>query len=238
MNSPNTLEELNKVLIECRLCPRLVKHRVRVSTNPPRRYAGQRYWSKPLPGFGDPNAEVLVVGLAPAAHGGNRTGRMFTGDGSANTLMRALYSAGLANHPYSVNIDDGLMLHNCYLTASVRCAPPGNKPTKNEFENCYQYLSEEFRLMKNVKVIVALGSIAFRTCIRLMKDYGYISGKTPLKFSHGSGYLFKRTGDLRIIHLLCSYHPSRQNTQTGRLTQSMINNIFKRAVKLCIRNQQ
>lgn len=233
MNRFNTLEELNANIINCSLCPRLVKHRIKVAENPPRRYLGQRYWAKPLPGFGDPNAEILVVGLAPAAHGGNRTGRMFTGDGSAETLMRALYSAGLANQPHSISSDDGLRLLNCYLTASVRCAPPGNKPTKSEFENCYQYLFEEFRLLKDVRVIVSLGSMAFRTCMKLLKDYGYVCRKNRPVFRHGAVYSFQKHETPRIINLICSYHPSRQNTQTGRLTQSMINQIFKKALRIC-----
>lgn len=233
MNRFNSLQELNASLINCYLCPRLVEHRTKVAESPPKRYLGQRYWSRPLPGFGDSKAQILVVGLAPAAHGGNRTGRMFTGDGSAETLMHALYSAGLANQPHSVNIDDGLKLFNCYLTAAVRCAPPGNKPTRSEFENCYQYLLEEFRLLTDVKVMVALGSLAFKTCMRLLKDYGYACKKGRLEFRHGADYPFKNDDATRVIYLVCSYHPSRQNTQTGRLTQSMINRIFEKALKLC-----
>jgi len=232
MSRFNTLEELNENLINCSLCPRLVEHRARVADKPPKRYAGQKYWSRPLPGFGDPKAQILVVGLAPAAHGGNRTGRMFTGDGSADTLMRALHSAGLANQPYSISRDDGLRLFNCYLTASVRCAPPENRPTKSELDNCYQYLIEEFRLLANVEVIVALGSIAFKTCMRLLRDLDYSCRDKP-RFRHGARFIFQNPNDSRTIHLICSYHPSRQNTQTGRLTQSMINKIFKMALKLC-----
>ncbi len=235
MNKFNTLEELNEYLINCTLCPRLVRHRASVADNPPKRYIGQKYWARPLPGFGDPTAQILIVGLAPAAHGGNRTGRMFTGNGSAVTLMHALYSAGLANQPYSISIDDGLRLFNCYLTASVRCAPPENKPTKSELDNCYQYLFEEFRLLPNVRVIVALGSIAFNTCVRLLKDYDYSCKVNKPMFEHGARYLFKKDDASRVIYLVCSYHPSRQNTQTRRLTQSMINRIFKMATRLCIK---
>lgn len=232
MSRFNTLEELNSSLINCSRCPRLVEHRTRVAKNPPKRYLGQRYWARPLPGFGDPKAQILVIGLAPAAHGGNRTGRMFTGDGSGETLMHALYSAGLANQPQSISIDDGLRLFNCYLTAAVRCAPPGNKPMRSEFENCYQYLFEEFRLLKIVRVVVALGMLAFKTSVRLLRDHGYACKKKRLEFRHGAYYTFKKNDASSIIHLICSYHPSRQNTQTGRLTQSMINRIFKKALSL------
>ena len=231
----STLEELNEHLINCSLCPRLVKHRASVADNPPKRYSGQKYWAKPLPGFGDPTAQILVVGLAPAAHGGNRTGRMFTGDGSADTLMHALYSAGLANQSYSISIDDGLRLFNCYLTAAVRCAPPENKPTRSELDNCYQYLFEEFRLLPNVRVIVALGSIAFNICIRLLRDYDYSCRVNKPKFKHGAKYIFEENDASRLVYLVCSYHPSRQNTQTGRLTQSMINRVFKMAARLCVK---
>lgn len=224
------LRLLNERIISCKRCPRLVEYRVRVAENPPRRFRGQNYWAKPLPGFGDPLARVLAVGLAPAAHGGNRTGRMFTGDSAGNTLMKALHATGFANQPYSLSLDDGLQLKDIYLTAVVRCPPPANKPLPEEIRNCSEYLLEELRILPNIKVIVTLGGIAYTTTLRILRKSGVNVGKPAPKFKHGlllnpSGEFLGRKPPI----ILASYHPSRQNTQTGRLTQGMLNNIFKKA---------
>ncbi len=226
----NSLEELIATIISCNKCPRLVFYRRYVAENRPKRYLNEEYWAKPIPGFGDPNARLLVVGLAPAAHGGNRTGRMFTGDGSADTLMRALYFAGYASQPYSIHKDNGLKLEGVYLTAVVRCVPPKNMPSKGEIRNCLVYLKNEIFLLRNVRVIVALGMIAFRSCVRILSELGVRIPRPSPKFLHGAVYkfegeLFGRAAPL----IIAAYHPSRQNTQTGRLTQNMLNNVFKKA---------
>ncbi|PUA34361.1 MAG: uracil-DNA glycosylase [Candidatus Terraquivivens tikiterensis] len=229
----SSLEELANTIVSCNKCPRLVYYRSYVAEKRPRRFLKEEYWAKPIPGFGDPNARLLVVGLAPAAHGGNRTGRMFTGDGSAETLMRALYSAGYASQPYSIHKDDGLRLEDAYLTAVVRCVPPKNMPSKEEIENCSTYLKNELFLLKNVRVIVALGMVAFKACIKNLSELGVKMPRPLPEFSHGAiykleGELFSRAAPV----LIASYHPSRQNTQTGRLTQGMLNRVFKRARRL------
>lgn len=233
-----TLDELNRRIAGCRRCPRLVRYRKEVAERPPRRYAGEKYWARPLPGFGDRKASILVIGLAPAAHGGNRTGRMFTGDGSARTLMRSLFANGLSNKPDSVSRDDGLELYNVYLTAALRCAPPRNKPLMEELKRCFDYLLLEFALLPNVKVIVALGRIAFDAAIKLLKKNGYRCSDNAPSFGHSKVYRFERAEGLRReIYLIASYHPSRQNTQTGRLTQEMLDDVFRRALELSIEEQ-
>ncbi len=224
-----SFEELNKRIISCKLCPRLVKYREKVAEDPPPRYRSERYWAKPLPGFGDVNAKVVVIGLAPAAHGGNRTGRMFTGDSSANTLMRSLYRAGFANMERSERCDDGLVLKNIYLTAIVRCAPPENKPTSREINNCIQYLSEELKLLKNVKVCITLGRLPFSTYLKLIRLEGVLQSSKP-SFRHGAVHRLKGMLHGRPLPILISsYHPSRQNTNTGRLTQQMLDRVFLKA---------
>ncbi len=224
--------ELVARIVSCERCPRLVEYRRRVAENPPRRFRGQQYWARPLPGFGDKDARILVVGLAPAAHGGNRTGRMFTGDSSADFLMRTLHHFGLANMPRSVSRDDGLQLRDVFLTAPVRCAPPENRPTREELENCYPYLREEFSLLRSVRVIVALGAIGFAAVKRLLRDAGYVHvGRRRPVFGHGAHYVYRNAAG-RTVHLLASYHPSRQNTNTGRLTDAMFRKVFRRAVEL------
>jgi uracil-DNA glycosylase family 4 len=219
-------------IVNCGRCPRLVEYRRKVAENPPRRFRGQQYWARPLPGFGDREAKILVVGLAPAAHGGNRTGRMFTGDSSADFLMGTLHYFGLASMPRSVSRDDGLQLRGVFLTASVRCAPPENRPTREELENCYPYLKEEFSLLRSVRVVVALGAIGFAAAERLLQDAGFVheGGKRP-EFKHGAHYVY-RNAEGRTIHLLASYHPSRQNTNTGRLTDAMFRRVFRKAADL------
>jgi len=224
--------ELVARIVSCERCPRLVEYRRRVAENPPRRFRGQQYWARPLPGFGDKDARILVVGLAPAAHGGNRTGRMFTGDSSADFLMRTFHHFGLANMPRSVSRDDGLQLRGVFLTAPVRCAPPENRPTREELENCYPYLREEFSLLRSVRVIVALGAIGFAAVKRLLRDAGYVHvGRRRPVFGHGAHYVYRNAAG-RTVHLLASYHPSRQNTNTGRLTDAMFRRVFRRAVEL------
>jgi uracil-DNA glycosylase family 4 len=218
------LHRLNRAVVGCRKCPRLARWREQVAKEPPRRYQGQKYWAKPLPGFGDPNARLLVVGLAPAAHGGNRTGRMFTGDRSGDWLYGALHAAGFANQARSDHPGDGLELRDCYITAAVRCAPPDNKPTLIEFERCRPYLVEELKLFKNLRVVVALGKIAFDSFLAAYRENGALIPKPRPKFGHDRSVVLS-TG----VTLIASYHPSQQNTFTGKLTRPMFDSIFQRA---------
>ena len=199
-------------------------HREAVAVKPPPRYAGQRYWARPLPGFGDPRARLLLVGLAPAAHGGNRTGRMFTGDRSGDWLFDALHHAGFANQPTSVRRDDDLCLRDAYITATIRCAPPANKPLPSETARCEPFLLEELRQLDRTRVVVALGQIGWRGYLRARRQLKLPPpSKTP-RFGHGSTTAF---GD--GITLLASYHPSQQNTFTGKLTRPMLRGVFERA---------
>lgn len=214
------LETLNQQIIQCRKCPRLVEWREEVARVKRKAYIHEEYWGKPVPGFGDEHAKILVVGLAPGAHGSNRTGRQFTGDASGNFLFPALYQAGFANQAEAESRGDGLRLKNMYITASGRCAPPDNKPTPEELNNCQPYLETELQII-NPKVIVCLGRIAFE---RILKIYGI--KKSLYKFSHGA------TFNLHPATLLCSYHPSQQNTSTGKLTPKMFAEIWKRAKEL------
>jgi uracil-DNA glycosylase family 4 len=192
-----------------------------VAAAPPRRYAGQRYWARPLPGFGDPGARLLLVGLAPAAHGGNRTGRMFTGDRSGDWLFEALHHAGFASQPTSISADDGLELRDAYITATIRCAPPANKPLPAEVANCRPYLLEELRLLDRVRVVVGLGRIGWDAYLRARKQLAAPAPQTPPRFSHGA---VTRFGD--GVTLIATYHPSQQNTFTGKLTRPMLHKIF------------
>jgi len=224
-----SFELLNKKIVNCRSCPRLVRFREWAAANPPRRFRGEAYWAKPLTGFGDVKARILVLGLAPAAHGGNRTGRMFTGDSSGNTLMKSLYRNGFANREESIRRDDGLVLRDVFLTAVVRCPPPDNKPLKSEIENCLSYFVEEFKMLENVRVCVVLGRIAFDSFLKFLKSNGVIIDRKP-RFRHGGVYRFQGKIFGRGVPLLiASYHPSRQNTSTGRLTQNMLDNVFRLA---------
>ncbi|MGH7773632.1 MAG: uracil-DNA glycosylase [Candidatus Binatia bacterium] len=201
-----------------------MRWREQVAENPPRRYRGVTYWGKPLPGFGDPRARLLIVGLAPAAHGGNRTGRIFTGDRSGDWLYETLYAFGFSNQPSSGHRTDGLKLKGCYITAAVRCAPPANKPTKDEFENCRPYLVREIQILKQVRVVVALGKIAFDSFLKVYQQNGGSVPKPRPQFRHGG---CDRLSD--DLMLLASYHPSQQNTFTGRLTQTMFHQVFRQA---------
>ena len=215
----SNLYSLNSKITECSLCPRLSRYIRQVGMEKVKRYAGEEYWARPLPSWGDPDAILLIVGLAPAAHGGNRTGRMFTGDSSGDWLAKAMHETGFASMPTSKNRDDGLVLRGAYITAAVRCAPPDNKPLPSELANCSQYLVSELRLLKNVKVVLALGKIGFDAYCRAV-------GARGLAFCHGAHY------DVGGRVLLASYHPSRQNTNTGKLTWRMWIRIFRTAKAL------
>ncbi len=231
----DSLERLNQDIVACRRCPRLVAYREAVARSP-RADPGWTYWAKPVPGFGDPNARLFVVGLAPAAHGANRTGRMFTGDlpnGASVWLVRALYRAGFANQPTSLHREDGLRLQDAYLTAAVRCAPPQNRPLGEELDRCFPFLEREFRLLPRVRVVVALGQVAFWTVLRLYHRFGVPLPRPRPRFTHGALYRF--AGEILgrpVPAVLCTYHPSRQNTNTGRLTEPMLDRIFTRARQL------
>ena len=220
-NTEEKLKFLNSEIIGCRLCPRLVAWRELTARTRRRSYQDWEYWGKPVPGFGDIHAPVLVVGLAPGAHGANRTGRMFTGDGSGEFLYAALYRAGFANQPTSTSCDDGLEVNSLYVSAVCRCAPPDNKPAPQEIQNCLPYLQSEIALMEGLKGIVALGRIAFDNVLRIYRQDG--SATPRLKFSHGANY---RLGP-NLPWMIASYHPSRQNTQTGRLTEAMFDKIWE-----------
>lgn len=217
MSKPNPLclnwNDLNTKIINCHRCPRLVHYRENV---PPRAsFKEQTYWRKPLPGFGDPNARLLLTGLAPAAHGGNRTGRIFTGDESGKFLFNALYKTGFANQPTSEFVGDGLQLHDCYITAAVKCAPPENKPTKEEFHNCSGYYENELFLLKNLQCLLALGKLAFDAYLAYAKTKG--SSVKGIQFSHGARFEIE---GLPVLY--ASYHPSQQNTFTKLLTPEML----------------
>lgn len=227
-----SLEQLSKTIIRCRKCPRLVRWREQVATKPPPRYRGETYWARPLPGFGDSNARLLIVGLAPAAHGGNRTGRIFTGDRSGDWLYETLYECGFSNRRTSVDRNDGLKLKDCYITAAARCAPPANKPTRDEFEKCRPYLVQELELLKQVHVVIALGKTAFDSFLKAHRESGGVTPKPRPQFRHGS---MAQLGD--DLTLLGSYHPSQQNTFTGKLTQKMFNAVFKKAHELLAGNR-
>ena len=251
IKTPLELARLQDQIIGCTTCSRLVKYREEVARNKRRMYVNEDYWGKPLPSFGDPEARLMILGLAPAAHGGNRTGRMFTGDRSGDFLFRALYEAGFANQPESRHPDDGLELRNCFITAALRCAPPANKPLPEELRHCSFYLQEELRLLRRVRVILVLGRIAFDAFLRLAYPSAPLQARQKVKqsagrrrieagqrsafamgatlppraairFGHGLSY---DLGD-GIPRLFCSYHPSQQNTQTGKLTLEMLRRVL------------
>lgn len=214
---------LRRDVIACRRCVRLVRWREETARKKVRRFSDHDYWGKPIPGFGDPHARLLLVGLAPAAHGGNRTGRMFTGDESGNWLFRALYRAGFANQPESVDSSDGLALTGCYITATCRCAPPQNKLLPLEIRNCRPFIHGEIALLKNVRVVVGLGRIGFDTALTAYRELGLIEYRKRPAFGHGVCYRFGR------YTFIGSFHPSQQNTFTGRLTRPMFDRIFRTA---------
>ncbi|HWH38018.1 MAG TPA: uracil-DNA glycosylase [Candidatus Limnocylindrales bacterium] len=216
------LAEISEQVVACTRCPRLVAWREAVAADPPRRFAGQPYWARPLPGFGDPAAGILVVGLAPAAHGGNRTGRIFTGDRSGDFLFAALYQAGLANQPTSTHPGDGLRVAGLYIAAVNRCAPPANLPTPDERASCRPYLVSEMAALEHLKVIVCLGAIAWQGALQALVELGHPTRPRP-SFGHGA------EASVGPYRLLGCFHPSQQNTFTGRLTLPMMVDVFERA---------
>jgi len=224
---PSWLVELNAEIIACTRCPRLVEYRQKIAREKRRAYLHCEYWGKPVPGFGDPNARVLILGLAPGAHGSNRTGRPFTGDASGKFMYPILYETGFANQPTATARGDGLELRDLYITAAIRCAPPANKPLPSELANCAPYLDREMVGLKNLKVIVALGKIGFDAYLNYLKRSGQLTSKQPYIFQHGAKYPMP---DGKM--LLASYHPSNQNTQTGKLTRQMFLRIFKEAAQI------
>lgn len=224
---PSSLDVLNAELIACTRCPRLVAYREKIGREKRRAYMDCEYWARPVPGFGDPKARVLILGLAPGAHGSNRTGRMFTGDSSGNFMYPVLHRTGFANQPFAKHRGDGLILTDAYITAAAHCAPPQNKPTPEEIANCSEFLDRELDCLKNVRVVVALGRIGFDAYLNFLKRKGILKNKSGFTFGHGVTY---NLPDGRI--LLGSYHPSNQNTQTGKLTEEMFTEIFRTARKL------
>jgi uracil-DNA glycosylase family 4 len=217
------LRALNSEIVVCRACPRLVAWRERVAKDKRAGFAGDDYWGAPLTGFGDPDARVLIVGLAPAAHGGNRTGRIFTGDRSGDWLFASLHRCGFANQPTSVHKNDGLSLRGAYVTAAVRCAPPGNRPAPDERDRCRPYLVRELATLRRVRVAVALGAFAWDAVLRTVVECGGSRLSPKPRFTHGA------EAELGRLDLIGSYHPSQQNTFTGKLTESMLDAVFARA---------
>jgi uracil-DNA glycosylase len=218
---------LNQEIVACTRCPRLITYCQKIGREKRRAYLAWDYWAKPVPGFGDPRARVLILGLAPGAHGSNRTGRPFTGDGSGNFLYPVLHKAGFASQPSGTHRDDGLRLTDAYITAAVRCAPPQNKPTPREIANCAPHLDREFALLPNVKVVVVLGRIAFDAYLNYLKRRGLLQSKAGFLFGHGETYKLPEGRTL-----LCAFHPSLQNTNTGKLTEQMLLDVFRKAARL------
>jgi uracil-DNA glycosylase family 4 len=223
-----TLDALARRIVACEACPRLATHLRQIAVRRKREFAQWTYWARPLPGFGDPCARLLVVGLAPGAHGGSRTGRMFTGDSSAAFLMRAMHRAGFASQPTSVDKEDGLSLHDAYITNASRCAPPENRPSPDELAACAPFLARELVLLERLEIVLALGQIAWDAVIRVMPTVGYTVCRPRPSFAHGAQAWITGQG-ARGLLLLGSYHPSRQNTNTRRLTEPMLDAIFARA---------
>jgi uracil-DNA glycosylase family 4 len=221
---PSPLVVLNREVVACARCPRLVEYRERIGREKRRAYLDWTYWAKPVPGFGDPNARLLIIGLAPGAHGSNRTGRPFTGDSSGNFMYPVLHRTGFASQPTAKCLDDGLQLTDAYITAAVRCAPPDNKPTPQEIANCAPFFDRELDALVNVRVIVALGRIGFDAYLNYLRRNETIKSKAEYIFGHGATYNLPN-GKI----LLASYHPSNQNTNTGKLTEAMFTEIFRRA---------
>jgi uracil-DNA glycosylase family 4 len=220
------LSVLNEEIVACRKCPRLVEYREKVAQEKRRAFRDWTYWGKPVPGFGDSNAKLLILGLAPAAHGGNRTGRVFTGDRSGDFLFAALYKAGFANQPASVKRGDGLRLKNAYIAATVRCAPPANKPLPSEIIHCRGYLVRELEILQP-RAVLALGKIAWDAYLDVLKQRGLIASKAPFRFAHGAEAELPGKG----ARLFGVYHPSQQNTQTGRVTPAMYAQVLRRIAR-------
>lgn len=228
METVAALEALEQRIVSCRRCPRLIAHCAEVAQRKRRAYQDWEYWGKPVPSFGDPAAKLLIVGLAPGAHGANRTGRMFTGDKSGDFLYRALYDTGFASQPESTSLDDGLQLKGAWITAAARCAPPGNKPAREELAACRSYLEREIELLPSVRVVVALGHIAFDSYLESLREMGKIESRSAFVFGHNVQHKLGKG----LPALISSYHPSQQNTSTGRLTYPMLKAVFVRARKL------
>jgi uracil-DNA glycosylase len=226
------LEELEAEVIECRRCPRLVEWREQVAREKRAAFADQEYWGRPMPGFGDPDARVVILGLAPAAHGGNRTGRIFTGDRSGDWLFASLYRTGFANQPTSVSRDDGLRLRDCWIAAAVRCAPPANRPTPQERDNCLPWSVRELELLGQARLIVCLGSFAWDAALRLRAALGEPVPRPKPRFGHGAEMAAERWP------LLGCFHPSQQNTFTGKLTEAMMDAVFERARELALQPEK
>ena len=228
---PNALAALERRVVACERCPELRAYCAEIARVKKREHRDADYWGRPVPGFGDPRARVALVGLAPGAHGSNRTGRPFTGDASGLWLYRALFRAGFANRAESVARDDGLTLHDTWITAAIRCAPPGNKPTPQQLRNCAPYLDEELAALGRLRVVVGLGAIGTRAAQEALVRAGFAFAERP-KFAHGAEARARRASDGRALTVLASYHPSRQNTNTGVLTEPMFDAIFTRASAL------
>ena len=223
MTPPDPLALLEREIVNCRKCPRLVAHREEVARTKRRAYRDWTYWGRPVPAFGDPQARLVMIGLAPAAHGANRTGRMFTGDRSGDFLYEQLYRAGFANQPQSRRADDGLVLKDALISAASRCAPPDNKPLPEEIRNCLPYLERELELVRP-RAVLALGGIALNTYLDLLKQQGLIASRAAYPFSHGASFVLPGN----LPRLFAAYHPSQQNTQTGRLTPAMFAGVLKK----------
>jgi uracil-DNA glycosylase family 4 len=219
------LEILQKEIVSCRRCPRLIEHCTNIAEVKRRAFRDWIYWGRPVPSFGDPSARLFILGLAPAAHGANRTGRVFTGDRSGDWLYRTLHQTGFASQPESRAIDDGLTLHDAYISASVRCAPPDNKPTPEEIRTCREFLERELDLLPKLTVVVALGKLAFDNYLTILKDRRVIGSRAAFVFAHDREHRIAPGLPL----LVSSYHPSQQNTSTGKLTESMLRAVFERA---------
>ena len=217
---------LNKKIIACKKCKRLKNFREKIAKEKRKQYINEKYWGKPITGFGDLSGKILLVGLAPAAHGGNRTGRVFTGDRSAEFLYKCLHKVKISNQPTSENKNDGLRLYNAYITTALKCVPPGDKPTFLELKTCFNYFKEEIDLLKNVKIIIALGKIAFDACIQFYKETYFLKNKDYM-FGHGSKY---QLPDKKI--LIGCYHPSPRNVNTGRIDEKKMTSLFKKVLKL------
>jgi uracil-DNA glycosylase family 4 len=222
-NTARELAQLQRQVMACTRCPRLISYCRKVAKEKRRMYRDWEYWGKPLPSFGDANAQLLILGLAPAAHGGNRTGRMFTGDRSGDFLHRGLYEARFASQLTSLDRNDGLELRNCYITASLRCAPPLNKPRPQEVRNCQPYLERELGLLERVRAVLALGRIAFDAYLRVLAQREGFPPRSTFRFGHGASFTLPDG----LPRLFCSYHPSQQNTQTGRLTPAMFQQVLR-----------
>ncbi len=227
---PSALQLLNQQVVNCTRCPRLVVYREQIGREKRRAYRDCEYWARPVPGFGDPKARVLVLGLAPGAHGSNRTGRPFTGDASGKFMYPILHKLGFASQPNADHCADGLKLMDCYITAAVRCAPPQNKPLPSELANCAPFLDRELQLLKNIKVVVALGKIGFDAYLTYLQRNGILRNKAGYSFGHAARYSLPSG-----VTLLASYHPSNQNTATGKLTAAMFEFVFREARKLAIK---